>query len=231
MIRNHIFLLLCLVLLAPSCKQTATEPGGMVNDSLINAHLFSDPDSTFDGMEDIDSRDRENWQKPQMVISRLGDLSDKVVADIGAGTGYFTMRLARKAQRVIAIDIEQKFLDYIKRRLDKSSPRDHLQVETRLTQPDDPSLRESEADLVLLINTYSFISNRVDYFSKVQSGIRKGGRLVVVDFKKEPLPVGPPSEDKVRWQEVFMELDSAGFTDLQIDSTGLDYQYTVTAFK
>lgn len=232
MVRNYIFPILCLALLAPACTSSSGEPdGGMANDSLINAHLFSDPDSTFDGMEDMDSGDRENWQKPQMVISRLGDLSDKVVADIGAGTGYFTMRLARKAQKVIAIDIEQQFLDYINRRLKKTSPRDHLQVETRLTQPDDPSLSPSEADLVLLINTYSFISNRVDYFSKVQSGIRKGGRLVVVDFKKEPLPVGPPPEEKVRWQEVFMELDSAGFTDLTVDSVGLDYQYTVTGYK
>jgi ubiquinone/menaquinone biosynthesis C-methylase UbiE len=231
MVRNNIFLLLTLVLLAAGCAEPSTEGGGLRNDSLINAHLFSDPDSTFDGLEDMDSGDRENWQKPQMVISRLGDLSDKVVADIGAGTGYFTMRLARKARKVIAIDIEQKFLDYINRRLDNTNARDHLMVETRLTQPDDPSLSDSEVDLVLLINTYAFISNRVDYFSKVQSGIRKGGRVVVVDFKKEPLPVGPPPEEKVTWQEVFVELDSAGFTNLQIDSTGLDYQYTVTGHK
>ncbi|MBK9453859.1 MAG: hypothetical protein IPN95_31580 [Bacteroidetes bacterium] len=51
--------------------------------------LTTESDSAFEALEDLDHGDRENWQKPQMVISRLGDLSDKVVADIGAGTGYF----------------------------------------------------------------------------------------------------------------------------------------------
>ena len=166
-----------------------------------------------------------------MVITRLGDLSDKVVADIGAGTGYFTMRLARKARKVIAVDIEQQFLDYINRRLERTPSSENLQVETRLTQPDDPSLNGGEADLVLLVNTYSFISDRVDYFSKVFSGLAEDGRLVVVDFRKEPLPVGPPTEDKLHWDQVFLELDSAGFKNLEVDTTGLDFQYTVTAYR
>ncbi|MEM0995736.1 MAG: class I SAM-dependent methyltransferase [Bacteroidota bacterium] len=200
-------------------------------DSLINASLFTDPDSNFIGLEELDSRDRENWQKPQMVITRLGDLSDKVVADIGAGTGYFTMRLARKARRVVAIDIEQQFLDYINRRVERTPSSERLQVETRLTQPNDPSLRPEEADLVLLINTYSFIADRVDYFSKVHSGVAEGGRLVIVDFRKEPLPVGPPPEEKLHWDQIFLELDSAGFSRLEVDTTGLDYQYTVTAHR
>lgn len=200
-------------------------------DSLTRANLFTDPDSSYESMEELDSNDRENWQKPQMVISRLGDLSDKVVADIGAGTGYFTMRLARKAQKVIAVDIEQQFLDYINRRLERTPSSEQLNVEARLTEPDDPQLADGEADLVFIVNTYAFIVNRVAYFSKVHRGIRDGGRLVVVDFQAEPLPVGPPTEDKVSWELVRAELDSSGFHDIIVDSTGLDYQYTVTAMK
>lgn len=191
--------------------------------------LTTESDSAFQAVEDLDRGDRENWQKPQMVISRLGDLSDKVVADIGAGTGYFSIPLARKAQKVIAIDIEQQFLDYIHRRLKNSSDRKSLNIETRLTTPDNPNLGPTEVDLVLIVNTYAYIDGRVDYFKKVHAGLKPAGRLVVIDFKKEPLPVGPAPEFKLDAQQVSAELDSAGFRTLSVDYTSLDYQYTITA--
>lgn len=193
--------------------------------------LTTESDSAFEALEDLDHGDRENWQKPQMVISRLGDLSDKVVADIGAGTGYFTMPLARKARKVIAIDIEQNFLDYINRRLSHSTDRATLNVETRLVKPEDPMLKEGEADLVLIVNTYGFISERVAYFTKVRKGLKPDGKLVVIDFKKEPLPVGPPTETKLATTQVSAELDSAGFRTVTVDFTSLEYQYTLTAEK
>ncbi len=54
---------------------------------------------------------RAEWQKPEWVIEQLGDLTGKTVADIGAGTGYFAFRIARKAKKVIAIDIDERFLN------------------------------------------------------------------------------------------------------------------------
>ncbi|RMF57468.1 MAG: class I SAM-dependent methyltransferase, partial [Calditrichaeota bacterium] len=77
---------------------------------------------------------REEWQKPDWVIEQLGDLQDKVVADIGAGTGYFSFRIAKKAQKVIAIDIDERFLNYI----EEKNKTLQLPVETRLVEPDDP---------------------------------------------------------------------------------------------
>lgn len=179
----------------------------------------------------VNTNDRENWQKPQMVISRLGDLSVKTVADIGAGTGYFTMRLARKSKKVIAIDIDEQFLSYIQRRLSSTRDAQELDIETRLTQADDPSLKPNEADLVLIVNTYAYIQDRVTYFEKVWSGIAENGQLVIVDFKKELLPVGPPVEEKIDVQAVISELDSAGFGPFVVDSTALTYQYMLTAYK
>lgn len=223
----------CLLLgFASGCQTPAEGEQGSTDTTAVAAQvLTTETDSAFQAMEDLDRGDRENWQKPQMVISRLGDLSDKVVADIGAGTGYFSIPLARKAQKVIAIDIEQQFLDYINRRLEHSPERNSLNIETRLTEEDDPKLAKGEADLVLIVNTYAYISNRVAYFSKVWQGLKPSGRLVVIDFKKEPLPVGPAPEDKLDAQQVSAELDSAGFRTLTVDYTSLDYQYTVTAEK
>jgi ubiquinone/menaquinone biosynthesis C-methylase UbiE len=222
--------LLALTACTPSSTRDPIPPG---NQFLPNGDkiLTTESDSAFEALEELDHGDRENWQKPQMVISRLGDLSDKVVADIGAGTGYFTMPLARKAKKVIAIDIEQNFLDYIARRLSHAKDEKSLNVETRLVKPDDPLLAAEEADVVLIVNTYGFLSNRVDYFTKVWKGMKADGKLVVIDFKKEPLPVGPPSEQKLDATQVSAELDSAGFRTVTVDFTSLEYQYTLTAEK
>ena len=232
--RSHIGLLFAglIALLLQACAPESQPLGTGSDSAQTAAHepmLTTESDSAFEALEDLDRGDRENWQKPQMVISRLGDLSDKVVADIGAGTGYFSVPLARKAKKVIAIDIEQQFLDYINRRLEHSPDKKSLNIETRLTQEDNPNLRPAEADLVLIVNTYAYISNRVAYFTKVREGLRPGGRLVVIDFKKEPLPVGPAPESKLDAKQVSAELDSAGFRTLTVDYNSLDYQYTLTA--
>lgn len=190
--------------------------------------MATEPDTLGNVFWGSSLSDRENWQKPQIVISSLGDLSDKTVADIGAGTGYFTLPLARLAQKVIAVDIEQQFLDHIEKRLARIPEREGLEVETRFTVPDDPALKSGEADLVLVVNTYSFIDNRVAYFKKVLHGLKPKGRVVVVDFKYENLPVGPPMDEKVPTTLVASELDSAGFQLISADSQSLGYQYIVT---
>jgi len=84
---------------------------------------------------------------------------------------------------------------------------------------------------VLIVNTYPYIEDRVTYFKKVWSGISDQGQLVVVDFKKAHLPVGPPLEEKIDAQTVIAELDSAGFGAFVVDSTALTYQYMLTAYK
>lgn len=226
--------LLVLVLGLAACRNTATPLDQGVHPLHADSTLVDDGpilptnDSLSQNYLGLDDADRENWQKPQIVISSLGDLSDKVVADIGAGTGYFTMPLARQAHKVIAVEIEQQYLDYINRRLARARDKRTLDVETRLTSTDDPALHPQEADVVLLVNTYSFIEQRVAYFKKVHAGMALGGRIVIVDFKREPLPVGPSLENKVAPETVIVELDSAGFDHQKTDLESLDYQYILT---
>lgn len=225
--------LLLLALGLAACQESSPPPTGMhplhPDSSLVDdGPILPTADSLTQDYLGLDDRDRENWQKPQIVISSLGDLSDKVVADIGAGTGYFTMPLARQAHKVIAIEIQQQYLDYINRRLARAHDRRTLDVETRLTSTDDPALKPEEADVVLLVNTYSFIEHRVAYFTKVYRGMAAGGRIVIVDFKHESIPVGPSMEEKIDPEVVIQELDSAGFTHEKTDLNSLDYQYILT---
>ena len=180
---------------------------------------------------DFEDKDRGIWQKPELVISFLGDIKDKTVADIGAGTGYFTFRLVPKAKKVIAIDIDPRFinfLDSVKVRLPEVY---RNRFESRLAKFDDPLLQPGEADNVVIVNTYAYIENRVQYLKILYKGTAPGGQLLIIDFKKNNLPVGPPDEYKVSLAQVEHELTAAGFKVSKVDKDVLDYQYIVLATK
>jgi SAM-dependent methyltransferase len=180
-------------------------------------------------VSDFESKQRAIWQKPDLAISILGDLTGKTVADIGAGTGYFTFRLVPKAAKVIGIDIDQRFIsfmDSVKVRLPKAYQE---RFESRMGTPDNPHLKPKEADAVMIVNTYGYIENRVKYLQTLSEGLSDDNKLLIIDFKKNNLPVGPASEFKVSMDEIKNELNKAGFTIDKIDTQSLDYQYIVLA--
>ncbi len=190
------------------------------SDSSANAHMHR---HDFDELvARFEAPDREAWQKPEMVIDLLEPLAGKTVADIGAGSGYFTFRIAAKASRVIAIDIDQRFIDYI---AEKENPK----VKARLTTPDSPGLKQGEADAVLIVNVYHHIDDRVNYLKKLKAGMAEGGILLIVDYKNEPTPHGPPVEIRVAQSEVEAELKQAGFTVELVDRETLPEQYILRA--
>ncbi|MGH8093343.1 MAG: class I SAM-dependent methyltransferase, partial [Chthoniobacterales bacterium] len=121
---------------------------------------------------------RAAWQRPEKVIANLGPLAGKTVADIGAGTGYFSFPIAKQAAKVIAIDIDQRFLDYIEQK--KQTQKIGANIETRLTKPDSPGLKRGEADLVLIVDTYHHIEGRVEYFKKLKKCLRKDRVLAII---------------------------------------------------
>lgn len=180
---------------------------------------------------DYESKERGIWQKPELVISLLGDLSDKTVADIGAGTGYFTFRMVPKAKKVIGIDIDQRFINFLDSVNVRLPEQYRKRFESRLAKPDDPLLKAGEADAVVVVNTYGYIQNRVQYLKTLSKGMSLGAKLLIIDFKKNNLPIGPPDEFKVALAQVEKELISAGFAIEKIDSETLDYQYIILAVK
>lgn len=181
---------------------------------------------------DYVNTNRVIWQKPEVVINLLGDLRDKTVADIGAGTGFFAFRLAQKAKKVIAIDIDPRFISYIDSVRVLELPEQYQDnLETRLARADDPLLQPNEADVVIIVNTFMYIKNHIQYLENLKKDIAPGGMLLIIDFKKKRTPLGPPSNIRVPLFEVEEQLYQAGYTDIQANDTALDYQYIVTARK
>jgi SAM-dependent methyltransferase len=103
-------------------------------------------------------------------------------------------------------------------------------IETRLTVEDDPNLSVDEVDAILMVNVYYYLKNRVDYMKKVNASLKSGGKLVLVDFKPGELPMGP-LENKVTPSQVLSDLKKAGFSDLNVDTNSLQYQYIINGTK
>lgn len=166
---------------------------------------------------------RDEWQKPNDVVNALKLKATDLVADIGAGSGYFTRRLANKVPQgiVYAVDIDEKMLQYIHQYVEKQ--RQH-NIVTVLCPANDPMLASGSLDLIFISNTYHHFGNRGDYNKRLVRSLKKGGRLVIVDYYKKALPVGPPPAEKLAKEVVIEEIRTAGFR-LEQDLSLLPYQY------
>ncbi len=232
--KQTIYLFLCTAFAwaTSSCQQNRERPGGyQTSDTTVVQNNVKKNGNFDDLVADYNSRDRLIWQKPDMVINRLGELSNKTVVDLGAGTGFFAFRVIPKAKKTIALDIDQRFvalMDSAKRELPSEL---RSRFEARLVEPDNPKLKKAEADAVIIVNTYMYISNRVEYMQRLRQGMSKGGVVLIVDYKEKTIPVGPPVSAKVPLALVEKELKQAGFKVTDSDDTSLDYQYILTAIN
>ena len=173
------------------------------------------------------------WHSPKMLTERLGDLSEKTVANIGAGPyGNFSIQIADEAKKVIAIDINPiaiQFIDSMKQVLLPLAVQDKL--ETRLVEPDNPKLRFEEADVITIRETYAYLSNRITYLTNLKRALKDSGKLLIVDFKMRKLPIGPPPAEKVPLFQVELDLEKAGYQIEFVDDNSLAYQYIIIAAK
>lgn len=179
-----------------------------------------------------ENKDRALWQKPETVVAMLGELEDKTIADIGAGTGYFTFRFAMSAAKVIAIDIVPSYLAILDNLKLKLPQEIYHKIETRLARTNDPMLEAEEVDIVVMINTFNEISDKMEYLHTVKKGIKQGGKIFIVDFKIKNLPIDAPDINKrIPIFELENLLSQAGFKNIITDDTALEYQFVVTAVK
>jgi len=195
-------------------------PAGPSHDATIH-HSFDDVEKW---VKVFDDPGRDAWQKPDAVIAALDVKQGMTVADLGAGTGYFSVRLAAavgKTGRVLAIDVEPKLVDYMKERAAKA---ELAQLVAVLAPADDPKLPARGVDLVLIVDTWHHIDDRLHYLAKLAAGLKQGGRVAVVDFKKGDFPVGPPDAHKLTPDAVEAEFVGAGWT-LAKSWDALPYQY------
>jgi SAM-dependent methyltransferase len=230
MSRHQLFAGLLSISLLASCK----------SDGEQTSANGTDPDTTTQeqqgskGFEELSSdyydiQSRVIWQKPEMVISLLGNLRGKTIADIGAGTGFFAFRLANQGAKVIAIDIDPRAIEWMEREKHRYPVDVQALLEPRLATPDNPNLGPAEADVVLMVNTYIYLDNRVTYFRELRDRLKPDARIMIIDFKDQETPIGPSLDERVGLHQVLSELSSAGYSIITSDDRALEYQYIVIA--
>ena len=172
----------------------------------------------------FDAPDRDAWQKPGEVIAALRVGPGMAVADVGAGTGYFAVRLASAVAPggvVFATDVEPDMVRWLRDRADRAGLSNIVPL---LGSAKEPRLPPRSCDLVLIVDTWHHVEGRVGYARKLKAALKPGGRVAIVDFKPGSTPVGPPPEMKLAPQKVVSEFREAGY-HVVLGPRMLPYQY------
>lgn len=175
--------------------------------------------------ERFDDPSRDEWQKPAVVLDLLDLAPTHLLADIGAGTGYFSMKAAARVAegKVYGVDVEPDMVRY----LDERAAREGLSnVVGVLGAHDDPRLPVA-VDRVLVVDTYHHISDRPAYFGALRGQLRPGAYVAIVDFRLGELPVGPPEPMKIGPDQVIEEMKAARYEVVKDERTALPYQYVL----
>lgn len=172
----------------------------------------------------MEEPERAQWQKPDEVVAALQLKTGQVACDIGAGPGYFSLRLARavgEAGHVFAVDVEPRILEALRKRIQSSKAKNISPV---LSLPEDPLLPQNACDLILIVDTYHHFPDGPAYLRSLSRSLRPDGQLVNIDFHKRDLPVGPPVDHKVS-REAFLRDAQAASLELVAEQQFLPYQY------
>jgi cyclopropane fatty-acyl-phospholipid synthase-like methyltransferase len=166
---------------------------------------FDDPEKWA---KNFDDPARDKWQMPDRVIAALALKPGQSIADVGAGTGYFSIRLAKSpaAPKVFAVDIEESMVKYIGHRAAKEGLKNIAGVVASAGSANIPE----PVDLILIVDTFHHIPSRDAYFRALRASLKPGGRLAIIDWLPGG-PMGPPEMFRFSPEKIAAELEKAGW--------------------
>ncbi|HUL59128.1 MAG TPA: methyltransferase domain-containing protein [Anaeromyxobacteraceae bacterium] len=184
---------------------------------------LGNPEYLAEYLAKLEDPERLAWQKPDQVVASLGLVPGGVACDVGAGPGYFAIRMARAvgpAGRVHAIDAEPRMIALLEQRVRQAG----LGNVHPLLAEDGAGLPPEPVDAVLVVNTFHHFRDGAGYLRALAGRLAPAGRIVNVDFHAGELPVGPPPDIKVS-REGFLAVAAAAGLVLAREETFLPYQY------
>jgi predicted methyltransferase len=205
-----------------ACADEHAAHGAPAHDATAR-HSFDDVEHWSRVFEDPA---RDAWQKPAELVAALGLAPGATVADVGAGTGYFSRQLSGAvgaAGTVLAADTEPALIEHLRRRAEQEGLANLVPI---LASPDNPRLPAGTVDVVLIVDTWHHIDDRVAYARRLATALRSGGRVAIVDWQKRELPVGPPLDHKLAREQVIDEMTQAGYR-LATEPDLLPWQYVL----
>lgn len=163
----------------------------------------------------LERRDREGEEKPSLVIDQLGLEADDVVADIGAGSGYFSFLIAPKVPngKVVSVDIQEEMLDFIE---SKKKLKNISNIETHLGTISDTKLPEDTVDLAILVDAYHEFSHPREMAQSLVKGLKPGGRIVFLEYRGEDPSVSIKPLHKMTVKQVTREMEAVGLEFVEV---------------
>ena len=172
----------------------------------------------------LEAPDRDLWQRPDQVMDAMGIADASVVADIGAGSGWFTIRLARRVGSqglVYAEDVQPEMINAVTRRVQREGL---TNVRAVRGQNSDPKLPAGSLDAALVVDAYHEVEDRVTMLANLARALKPQGRIGVVDFRLDGTGPGPSPEERVSPDVVVKDAAKAGLRLVRQEAF-LPYQY------
>ena len=188
----------------------------------VDTHHLKPFEEVEEYIEFLERPDRAAWQRPDAIVEALELAGTEVIADVGAGSGYFTFRFAEALPEgsVRAIDIEPEMLRHIHHKVTSAGISN---IEVVVATPDDPHV-DGKEDLVFICDVLHHVEGREAWLARLFSQTKSGARLVLVEFKEGDLPQGPPEAMKIPKQSMIELVSDAGFVLAGDRSDLLPYQ-------
>src|SRR6266508_3578223 len=183
--------------------------------------LHNDPKAYIGALDDPK---RDAYQNPQEVLAALDIKPGEIIADIGAGSGYFTFRLARHVSErgtVYAVDVSPDMILHINRAIRDLKVTNVVSI---LADPDDPLLPGASVNRFFFSDSWHHIENQTKYLLLMKKILKPNGEVVMIDFHKKETPFGPPLEMRIAREDLIKQMTSNGFR-LAKEHTFLPYQY------
>ena len=213
---HRLLWLLSIVLGVTSARAAAQAPQGE-----HDMHRLHGDSAAY--IEALDDPTRDVYQKPREVMQALDVKTGEIIADIGAGSGYFAFRLARHVGatgRVYAVDVSPDMVRHLHTRVRDMKL---LNVSPILARADDPLLPQP-VDRFVVVNVWHHIEQQTRYLELMKTLLKPGGQVVMIDFHKRDLPVGPPVPMKIARADLIRQMEQHGFRVAR-EHTFLPYQY------
>jgi arsenite methyltransferase len=213
--KAHMFLAAFLILQAVAPAQNPPK-------TMEEMHKLHQDSKAYMAMLDDPARDA--YQKPHEVVMSLGIKEGETIADIGAGSGYFAFRFTHhvgESGRVYAVDTNPDMIIHMNQRIRDMKVKNMVTI---LSVPDDPLLADGSIDRFFLCEVWHHIQDKTKYLSLMKKMLKPGGQVIMIDFQKRDLPVGPPDEMKIAREDVIKQLQAGGF-QLAKENTFLPYHY------
>jgi predicted methyltransferase len=163
------------------------------------------------GVPWLERSERESEERPQLVIDALEIKPGQTVADLGAGSGYYSFRIAPlvgERGTVLAIDVEPRMLRIVSERAKRDGVKN---ITTVLGTPSDPNLEPNSVDLLFMVDVYHELAFPFEVMTKVREALKPGGRVALIEYRAEDPAVMIKPVHKMSERQIIRELTAAGF--------------------